>query len=179
MTFATALTTAGRIGLLTVTCALWLALLAPIPAAADSTEYGGFDWYGSVYPMLAVDNADGAGGKLSAGAILSAGFRANRWLSVAVGGEWARRFPYHRGPGPCGDLAQVWAGLGQVPIRIAIARDFRFAVLGLQHGAAGFRNTQMGGVGRWWRRLTRAIAHHRARFGRRRVCARGGRGRSR
>ncbi len=100
MTLATALTTAGRIGLLTVTCGLWLALLVPIPAAADSTQYGGFDWYGSVYPMLAVDNADGAGGKLSGGAILSAGFRANRWLSVEVGGEWAHRFRYDRGSGP-------------------------------------------------------------------------------
>ena len=101
MTLATALTTAGRFGLLTVTCGLWLALLVSIPAAADSTTpYGGFDWYGSVYPMLGVDNADGAGGELSGGAILSAGFRANRWLAVEVGGEWAHGFRYDRGSGP-------------------------------------------------------------------------------
>jgi hypothetical protein len=86
--------------LLLLAFGIGLALLAA-PAAADPTQFGGYDWYGSAYAMLGVDNADNtSGSKPSGGATISAGFRWNRWLASEVGGEWAQGFEYDRGSGP-------------------------------------------------------------------------------
>jgi hypothetical protein len=68
--------------------------------ADDDIRYGGHDWYGSVYGMLGIPNADADNVDPSGGAILSAGFRVNRWVAAEVGGEWAYKFSYDEGSGP-------------------------------------------------------------------------------
>jgi hypothetical protein len=73
---------------------------SPTAAETDSLRYGGHDWYGSVYGMLGVPNADADNQDPGGGATVSAGFRFNRWLAAEVGGEWAHRFDYDSGSGP-------------------------------------------------------------------------------
>ena len=77
-----------------------LLVTAPSASLAEQPFYGGYDWYGSVYGMLGVPNADASGEKVGGGGTLSAGFRFNRWLTAEVGGEYAHRFDYDTGSGP-------------------------------------------------------------------------------
>lgn len=75
-------------------------LLSAPPARADEPMFGGDDWYVTAAGIVGIDNAGVHGGKPSGGALLSAGFRFNRWFATEVGGEWAQRFRYDEGTGP-------------------------------------------------------------------------------
>jgi hypothetical protein len=126
-------------------------LAAPSGALADDLV-GGDDWYGSVYGVLGVPNADASDQKLGGGVAASAGFRFNRWLAAEVGGEWAPHFSYDRGsgpvscPGPSGDESNyfnawsVTAG-GRVYLTESLVQPFLLA-----HG--GYMQTRDRGGGK-------------------------------
>ena len=88
----------------TALCTAAALCLVAAPAAdaqgKEGTLYGGNDWYGSIYGMLAVPNIDADNADPGGGITLSAGFRFNRWLAAEVGGEWLHKIKYDRGSGP-------------------------------------------------------------------------------
>ena len=79
---------------------LLLTLLAAPAAEAGQTMFGGEDWYVTAAGLVGIENAGVSGGSPSGGAVISAGFRFNRWFSTEVGAEWAHRFHYDQGTGP-------------------------------------------------------------------------------
>lgn len=80
---------------------------APWAARAEQSEYGGQDWYGSVYGSMGVPNIDNQNNADPGGGVaVSAGFRFNRWFSAEIGGEWQPKMSYDRGsPVQCSSSA--------------------------------------------------------------------------
>jgi hypothetical protein len=91
-----------RAAIATITeVSLLVVVLISAPAMADEGPiYGGHDWYGSIYGMLAIPNMDADSADPGGGAAVSAGFRFNRWFAGEIGAEWLHEISYDRGSGP-------------------------------------------------------------------------------